>query len=153
LKLGGPKNKAERIGSWYRSTVNMGNLPKLYKIRKKPILNPGAMMHQWAGTGIWCYNMLKNTQKQQHKKVARNSATGIGKTAGTMEQTKWRSSRRHWKLSGFSGKLIMHSTKFANTLMILPRMCEPEGPLLPRKSVKEKLKMSSGELTKNNMVV
>ncbi len=29
-------------------------------------------MHQRAGTGIWCHNMPKNTQKQQHKKVARN---------------------------------------------------------------------------------
>ncbi len=29
-------------------------------------------MHQQAGTGIWRCDMLKNTQKQQHKKVARN---------------------------------------------------------------------------------
>ncbi len=50
----------------------MRNLPKLYKIRKKPILDPGAMMHQWAGTGIWHRNMPKNTQKQQHKKCTRN---------------------------------------------------------------------------------
>jgi hypothetical protein len=50
----------------------MQNLPKLYKIRKKPILDPGAMMHQPAGTGIWHCNMLKKTQKQQQKKVARN---------------------------------------------------------------------------------
>jgi hypothetical protein len=66
------QNKAEHIGSWYRSNVNMRNLPKLYEIRKKPILDLGAMMHQWAGTGIWHCNMPKNTQKQQHKKVARN---------------------------------------------------------------------------------
>ena len=72
LKLGGPQSKVERIGSWYQSTVNMQNLPKLYKIRKKPILDPGAMMHQWAGTGIWHCNMPKNAQKQQHMKVARN---------------------------------------------------------------------------------
>ncbi len=54
LKLGGPQNAAERIGSWYRSNVNMQNLPKLYKIRnrKKPILDQGATMHQQAGTGI-----------------------------------------------------------------------------------------------------
>ncbi len=64
------------------------------------------------------------------------------------EQTRWRSSRRCWKLSGFSGKLIMHSTKFKNTLMILPRMFEPEGPLIPRKSAKGKLEMSSGKLTR-----
>jgi hypothetical protein len=50
----------------------MQNLPKLYKIRKKPILDPGATMHQWAGTSIWHHNMPKNAQKQEHKKVARN---------------------------------------------------------------------------------
>ncbi len=50
----------------------MQNLPKLYEIRKKPILDPGAMTHQRAGTGIWCRNTPKNTQKQQHKKVTRN---------------------------------------------------------------------------------
>ncbi len=74
LKLGGPQNKAERIGSWYRSNVNMQNLPKLYKIRnkKKPILDLGAIMHQQAGTGTWHCNTPRNTQKQQHKKAARN---------------------------------------------------------------------------------
>jgi hypothetical protein len=74
LKLGGPQNKAECIGSWYRSNANMQNLSKLYMIRnrKKPILDPSATMHQQAGTGIWCCNMLWNTQKQQHKKAARN---------------------------------------------------------------------------------
>jgi hypothetical protein len=71
LKLGGPQNKVECIGSWYRSNVNIQNLPKLYEIRKKPILDPGTMMHQWAGTGIWHCNTPKNTPKQQHKKVAR----------------------------------------------------------------------------------
>jgi hypothetical protein len=65
----------------------MQNLPKLYKIRKKSILDnalevgidppstckdPGAIMHQQAGTGIWHCDTPKNTQKQQHKKVARN---------------------------------------------------------------------------------
>jgi hypothetical protein len=29
LKMGGPQNEAERIGSWYRSTANMQNQPKL----------------------------------------------------------------------------------------------------------------------------
>jgi hypothetical protein len=48
LKLGGPQNKVERMGSWYQSNVNTRNPPKLYKIRKKPILDPGATMHQWA---------------------------------------------------------------------------------------------------------
>jgi hypothetical protein len=50
----------------------MQNLPKLYEIRKKPILDPGAMMHQWAGTVIWHRDMPKNTHKQQHKKGTRN---------------------------------------------------------------------------------
>jgi hypothetical protein len=59
LKLGGPQNEAEHVGSWYQSNVNTRNLPKLYEIRKKPILDPGAMMHQQAGTGIWCCNMPK----------------------------------------------------------------------------------------------
>jgi hypothetical protein len=48
----------------------MQNLPKLYEIRnrKKPILDPD----QQAGTGIWHCDMPRNTQNQQHKKVARN---------------------------------------------------------------------------------
>jgi hypothetical protein len=50
----------------------MQNLPKLYKIRKKPILDLGETMHQQDGTGIWCCNMPKYGQKQQHKKIARN---------------------------------------------------------------------------------
>jgi hypothetical protein len=52
----------------------MQNLPKLYKIRnrKMPILDPGAMMHQQAGTGTWRCDMPRDTQKQQQKKAARN---------------------------------------------------------------------------------
>jgi hypothetical protein len=74
LKLGGPQNEAECIGSWYRSNLNMQNLLKLYKIkdRKKSSLDPGASMHQQAGTGIWCCNTTRNTRKQQHKKATRN---------------------------------------------------------------------------------
>ncbi len=72
LKLGGPQNEVERVGSWYQSNVNTCYLPKLYEIRKKPILNPGATMHQWAGTDILHCNTPKYGQKQQHKKVARN---------------------------------------------------------------------------------
>jgi hypothetical protein len=51
----------------------MQNLSKLYKIRnrKKPILDPGATMHQQAGTSTWPCNMPRNTQKQQHKNAAR----------------------------------------------------------------------------------
>ncbi len=72
LKLGGRQNKAECMGSWYQSNIKMRNLPKLYEIKKKPILDPGTTIHQRAGTGIWHCNTPKNTQKQQHKKVARN---------------------------------------------------------------------------------
>jgi hypothetical protein len=61
------------MGQWYQSNVNMQNLPRLYKIRKEPILDPSrAIMHQQSGNVIWHCNTLKNTQKQQHKKVARN---------------------------------------------------------------------------------
>jgi hypothetical protein len=84
LKLGGPQNKAERIGSWYQSNVSIHNLPKLYKIRKKPILDPGALMRQQAGTGIWSCDMPTNTQKQQHKKAARNKCN-----------RNWQNSRHH----------------------------------------------------------
>ncbi len=85
LKVGGLMNEAERIGSWYRSNVNMQNLPKQYKIRnrKKPILDPGATMHQKAGTG-WHHDTPRNTQKQQHKKAARNK-----------HHRNWQNSRHH----------------------------------------------------------
>jgi hypothetical protein len=36
------------------------------------ILVQQCIMHQQAGTGIWHCNTPKNTQKQQHKKGARN---------------------------------------------------------------------------------
>jgi hypothetical protein len=126
----------------------MQNLPKLYEIRNrmKPILDPGATMHQQAGTGIWCCSMPRNAQKQQHKKAARNKRNrnwqnsrhnDVEAVDQLFGETRWRSSRRCWKLSGFSGKLIKHSMKFASTSMILPRTCEPQGPLIPRKSAKE----------------
>jgi hypothetical protein len=50
----------------------MQNLPRLYEIKKRPILDPGATMHQQARTGIWHRGTPKDAQKQQHKKVARN---------------------------------------------------------------------------------
>jgi hypothetical protein len=86
LKVGGSQKKAEPIGSWYRSSINMQNLPNLYEIRnrKKPILDPGAKMQQQAGTGIWHCNTPRNTQKQQHKKAARNKCN-----------RNWQNSRHH----------------------------------------------------------
>jgi hypothetical protein len=64
----------------------MQNLPKLYEIRnrKKPILDPGATMHQQAETGIWHCNAPRNRQKLQHKKVAR-----------TKRNKNWQSSTRN----------------------------------------------------------
>jgi hypothetical protein len=85
IEIGRTQNEAEHIGSWYRSNVNMQNLPKLYEIRKKPILDPGAMMPQRAGTDIWCCDTPKNTQTQQHKKVARNKCN-----------RNWQSSRHNY---------------------------------------------------------
>jgi hypothetical protein len=99
--------------------------------------------------GIWCRDTMKKAQKQYYKKVAKYKSNGNWQSSRRMmwrllisylEQMRWRSSRRCWKLSDFSGKLIKHSTKFANTLTILPRMCEPQGPLIPRKSAKENWK-------------
>jgi hypothetical protein len=52
LKSREPQIKAEHIGEWYQSTVNMRYLPRLYKMRKVPVLDPGATRHQQAGTGI-----------------------------------------------------------------------------------------------------
>ncbi len=46
FKSGGPQNEVEHVGRWYWSNVNMQNLTRLYKIRKEPIHDPGATMHQ-----------------------------------------------------------------------------------------------------------
>jgi hypothetical protein len=131
----------------------MQNLPKLYKIRKKPILDPGAMMYQQAGTGIWHCNTPKNTQKQQHKKIERNK-----------RNRNWQSSRRNDmeavnQLFGANKAEIKQKTLEALRLFrqadhALNEVCKyfddlkPEGPLIPRKSVREKLEMSSGKLTR-----
>ena len=49
----------------------MRNLPRQYKIRKKPILDPGATRHQQAGTGIWHRDTPRKAQKQHYKKVTK----------------------------------------------------------------------------------
>ncbi len=133
----------------------MQNLPKLYKIRnrKKPILDPGAMMHptgwNWylapqcaeeyteAATQESCKKVAKYKSNVNWKGSWHNDAEAM---ISYLEQTRWRSSRRRWKLSGFLGRLIMTLTMFSSTLMILPRTCEPEGPLIPRKSARENWK-------------
>jgi hypothetical protein len=83
LKSGGPQNKVEHMGKWYQSMVNMQNLPRLYKIRKEPILDPEATMHQQAGTSIWCHDTTKKAQMKQYKNVARDQCN-----------INWHSSRR-----------------------------------------------------------
>jgi hypothetical protein len=62
----------------------MQNLLRLYKIRKEPIHDPRATMHQQAGTGIWRCDMPKKAQKQHHKKVT-----------GKQCNRNWQGSRRN----------------------------------------------------------
>jgi hypothetical protein len=50
----------------------MQNLPRLHKIRKEHILDPGATIHWQAETGICYRDMTTKTQKKQYKKVARD---------------------------------------------------------------------------------
>ncbi len=103
--------------SWYQSNVNMQHLAKLYKIREKPILDLGAKMHQWAGSGTWHCIMPKKVQKQQHKKVTRNkrNKNWQGSRHNNMEAVnqvsganKVEIKQNTLEVSGFSGRLIMH---------------------------------------------
>ncbi len=75
LKSGVPQIEAERMGEWYQSTVNMQNLPRLYKIRKEPILDPRATVHQAAGAGLWHHNMKKKPPMKRNKKLRETMAT------------------------------------------------------------------------------
>jgi hypothetical protein len=50
----------------------MQNFPRLYKIRKEPILDPRATVHQEAGAGIWCCDSQKKPPRKRNKKAARN---------------------------------------------------------------------------------
>jgi hypothetical protein len=92
----------------------MQNLPRLYKIRKDPIHDHGATMHQQAGTGIWRCDMPKKAQKQHHKTVAgkqrnknwQDSRRKDVEAVKYLVQMRWRSSGSHWKLLGFSGRHI-----------------------------------------------
>jgi hypothetical protein len=62
----------------------MRNLPRLYEIRKEPILDPGATRHQQAGISIWHCNTPRKAQKQLNNKVAKNK-----------RNTNWQGSRRN----------------------------------------------------------
>jgi hypothetical protein len=53
FKSGVPQIEAEYMGQWYQSAVNMQSLPRLYKIRKEPIMDVGATVHQAAGAGLY----------------------------------------------------------------------------------------------------
>jgi hypothetical protein len=46
LKIRVPQIKVELMGDWNQSTVNTRNLPRLYKTRRGPVLDPGAAMNQ-----------------------------------------------------------------------------------------------------------
>ncbi len=126
--------------SWYLSNVNMHNLPKLYKIRKKPILDPGEMMHQWAETVIWHCNMPKYGQKHQHKKVTRNNRNKNwqGSRHNDMEAVDqvFGANKVEIKQKTLEALRLLRLADHAlveiqNTLLIAQRMCEPAGPLIP----------------------
>jgi hypothetical protein len=59
-------------GQVVSSHYQHANLPRLYKIRKEPMFDPGTTMHQQAGTGIWHCDMSKKALKNQKKKVVRD---------------------------------------------------------------------------------
>jgi hypothetical protein len=50
----------------------MPNLPRLYKIKKEPILDLGATLHQAAGAGLWHCDTKKKPPRKINRKVARN---------------------------------------------------------------------------------
>jgi hypothetical protein len=84
--------------------------------------------------------MPKYGQKQQHKKVSRHKCTrnwqdsrhnDVKAVDQVFGANKVAIKQKIWKLSGFSGRLITHLTKFANILPTAQRTCEPAGPLIP----------------------
>jgi hypothetical protein len=50
----------------------MQHLPRLYKIKKKPILDLGATVHQAAGAELWHCDTKKKPLRKINKKSARN---------------------------------------------------------------------------------
>jgi hypothetical protein len=139
LKSGEPLIKAEHMGKWYQSTVNMQNLPRLYEIRKKPILDPGATRHQQAGIGIWHHDMPRKAQKQHYKEVAKNkrntnwqgsrhnSVEAVNEVFGANEVEINRKSLEALRLLGQADQAL---EKFANSLLTAQSMCASEGPLI-----------------------
>ncbi len=101
-------------------------------------------MHQRAGTGIWHHDALMNTQKQQHKKVTRNkhNRNWQGSRRNDMEAVNQQFGVNEVEIKQKTLEALRllrqadHALDEASTLIILPRTCEPEGPLTPRKSAK-----------------
>ncbi len=69
LISGGPQNEMEHMGNWYWSPVNMRNLPRLYKTRKKPLLDPGATMNQQGGT--CCSTSIESSEEAKLEKCTK----------------------------------------------------------------------------------
>jgi hypothetical protein len=64
--------------------LSLFSIPRLYTIRKEPILDPGATRRQQAGTGIWHHGTPSKAQKQHYKKDAKYKSN-----------TNWQGSRRN----------------------------------------------------------
>jgi hypothetical protein len=133
LKSGVPQIEAERMGKCDQSTVNMQNLPRLYKTRKEPIQDSGATVHQAAGAGLWHHVTKQKPPRKRNKKVARNHGNvnwqgirhnDVDAVNQAFGANKGRSSISPLKLSVFSGRLIVSSKRFASTLMIALLMCK-----------------------------
>jgi hypothetical protein len=106
---------------------------------------------------IWCCDTTKKAQKQYWKKVAKyksnvnwkgsrcNDVEVVDQLFGTNEVEIKQKTLGALRLLRQADHAL---NEVVNTSTILPRTCEPEGPLVPRKSAKEKLEMSSDELTR-----
>ncbi len=82
LKLGGPQNKVERIGVGIDPMSTCKTYPSCTRSGRSLSVDPGAMMHQQAGTGIWHGDTPKNTEaatqesqkKQAQQEIAKQQA-------------------------------------------------------------------------------
>jgi hypothetical protein len=94
----------------------MQNLPRLYKIRKEPVLDSRATVHQEAGTGIGHHDTKTKPPRKRNKKVARDYGyvnwQGIGHNdVGAVNQAfganKVEIKHNSLEAIRFSGRLIM----------------------------------------------
>ncbi len=128
------------MDEWYQSTINMQNLPRLYKIRKEPILDPGATRHQQAETGIWHCDTPRKAQKQYYKKVAKykSNANWQGSRRNDMEADNqvFGANEAEIKQKSLEAIRLLRQANQAvdkictNSLLIAQSMCEPEDPLI-----------------------